>query len=222
MDRSHRAVARPVGFGQADGRGHDAGGGVRAADASRDGRDPSRRQRSAGQPSCRPRMTLAAKASPAPVVLRTCSGAAGPSPAARSGRRGQPRRRATRHRIGRSARPPPSRPTLASTSSYSAGVISPSVASTNPSPTVAVDVCLAGWPWHPWRGSMRSWRFRPLGAARHPRQSTLALTAADRQDAAVARPTRMSAAPDEGRHRLLANDPHAARGDVQCATTGLA
>ena len=33
----------------------------------------SRRHRSTGQPSCRPRMTPAAKASPAPVVLRTCS-----------------------------------------------------------------------------------------------------------------------------------------------------
>ncbi len=31
------------------------------------------------------------------------------------------------------------------------GVISPSVASTNPSPTVAVGVYLAGWPGHPWR-----------------------------------------------------------------------
>jgi hypothetical protein len=102
------------------------------------------------------------------------------------------------------------------------GVISPSVASTNPSPTVAVDVYLAGWPWRPWRGSVRSWRFRPLGAVRHPRQSTLALTVADGQYAAVARPARMSAGPDEGRHRLLASDPHAARGDVQCATTGLA
>jgi hypothetical protein len=59
-------------------------------------------------------------------------------------------------------------------------------------------------------------------AARHPRQSTLALTAADRQYAAVALPTRMSVAPDEGRHSLLANDPDVAREDVQCATTGLA
>jgi len=33
----------------------------------------SRRHRSTGQPSCRPRMTPAAKASPAPMVLRTCS-----------------------------------------------------------------------------------------------------------------------------------------------------
>ena len=39
-----------------------------AADAT-----ASRRHRSTGQPSCRPRMTPAAKASPAPVVLRTCS-----------------------------------------------------------------------------------------------------------------------------------------------------
>ena len=34
---------------------------------------PRRRHRSTGQPSCRPRMTPAANASPAPVVLRTCS-----------------------------------------------------------------------------------------------------------------------------------------------------
>ncbi len=39
-----------------------------AADAT-----ASRRHRSTGQPSCRPRMTPAAKASPAPFVLRTCS-----------------------------------------------------------------------------------------------------------------------------------------------------
>jgi hypothetical protein len=56
-------------------------------------------------------------------------------------------------------------------------------------------------------GSVRSWRFRRLGAVRHPRQSTLALTVADRQYTAVARPTRLSSAPDEARS-LLTNDPH--------------
>jgi predicted RNA-binding Zn-ribbon protein involved in translation (DUF1610 family) len=45
-------------------------------------------------------------------------------------------------------------------------------------------------------------------SARHPRQSTLALTVADRQYAAVARPARLSVAPDEARHSLLTNDPH--------------
>jgi len=39
----------------------------------------------------------------------------------------------------------------------------------------------------------------------------LALTVADRQYAAVARPTRLSVAPDEARHSLLANDPHLGR-----------
>ena len=35
-----------------------------------------------------------------------------------------------------------------------------------------------------------------------------ALTVADRKYAAVARPTRLSVAPDEARHSLLTNDPH--------------
>jgi hypothetical protein len=35
---------------------------------------------------------------------------------------------------------------------------------------------------------------------------TLALTLADRQYTAVARPTRLSVAPDEARHSLLIND----------------
>jgi hypothetical protein len=55
-----------------------------------------------------------------------------------------------------------------------------------------------------------------IRAARQPRQSTLALTAADRQYAVVARLTRLSVAPDEARHGLLTNDPH--RGYVSART----
>ena len=52
----------------------------------------------------------------------------------------------------------------------------------------------------------RSWSFRTLRAAAHPRQSTLAFTGrpAVRR---VARPTRVSVAPDEASHSLLTNDP---------------
>ncbi len=64
-------------------------------------------------------------------------------------------------------------------------------------------------------GVARSLGSRTLGATRHPRQSTLALTVAGGQYAAVARPTRLSVAPDEARHSLLTNDPHRGRCGVR-------
>jgi hypothetical protein len=52
------------------------------------------------------------------------------------------------------------------------------------------------------------WRFRPLGAVKRHRQSTLALTVDDRQHAVVAPTHLIVCRRDQACHGLLTNDPH--------------